>query len=185
MPKKIEIDDPGWAARIVDLRRRMHLSQEELAEKVHTCQTTVSRWETGRTAPAIQKRKLLEALAQQATDKDASELEMINVVAQAIVGNLDTPALLVLSNGMIIATTPGTEYRAGLTLRDQTDPDELGIIDDFEAHLRKMKFWSSAGRGIDYHYVSRGEKRCMSVTPLSIGRYQFCLMQKKAVTGSG
>ena len=185
MPKKTETDDPGWAARVVDLRRRMHLSQEELAEKVHTCQTTVSRWETGRTTPTVQKRKLLEELAQRATDKDASELEMINVVARAIVENLTAPALLFMRNGMVIATTPGTEYRTGLTVREQIAPEELHIQDAFEAHLEKIKFWSSPASSIDYYFVSRGENRCNSATPLRIGSYQFCLMQRKAVTGPG
>ncbi len=47
---------------IFDLRTKMGLSQEELAEKVFVTRQAVSRWETGETTPNTETLKLLSSL---------------------------------------------------------------------------------------------------------------------------
>jgi transcriptional regulator with XRE-family HTH domain len=47
---------------ILDLRTKMGLSQEELAERVFVTRQAVSRWETGETTPNIETLKLLSSL---------------------------------------------------------------------------------------------------------------------------
>ena len=47
---------------ILELRSRMGLSQDELAEKVFVTRQAVSRWETGETTPNIETLKLLSKL---------------------------------------------------------------------------------------------------------------------------
>lgn len=47
---------------IFDLRTKMGISQDELAEKVFVTRQTVSRWETGETTPNTETLKLLSKL---------------------------------------------------------------------------------------------------------------------------
>ena len=47
---------------IYELRTRMGLSQEELAERVYVTRQAVSRWETGETTPNTETLKLLSKL---------------------------------------------------------------------------------------------------------------------------
>lgn len=48
---------------IIDLRKRLSLSQEELAAELGVHRSNVSRWETGDTRPGGAVRKLLDGLA--------------------------------------------------------------------------------------------------------------------------
>ena len=45
---------PGWAKRVVELRRKLGLKQVEFAEKFGVTQPAVSRWETGEMEPALE-----------------------------------------------------------------------------------------------------------------------------------
>lgn len=47
---------------LLELRTKMGLSQEELAEKIHVTRQAVSRWETGETVPNTDTLKLLSRL---------------------------------------------------------------------------------------------------------------------------
>ncbi len=47
---------------IFDLRTKMGISQDELAEKVFVTRQAVSRWETGETTPNMETLKLLSKL---------------------------------------------------------------------------------------------------------------------------
>ena len=47
---------------ILELRTKMGLSQDELAEKVFVTRQAVSRWENGETTPNIETLKLLSKL---------------------------------------------------------------------------------------------------------------------------
>ena len=47
---------------LLDLRTKMGLSQDELAEKVYVTRQAVSRWENGDTVPGTETLKLLSGL---------------------------------------------------------------------------------------------------------------------------
>ncbi len=47
---------------IFELRAKMELSQDDLAEKIHVTRQAVSRWENGETIPNIETLKLLSKL---------------------------------------------------------------------------------------------------------------------------
>lgn len=81
--------------KILELRKKMRLSQEELAERVLVTRQTISKWELGETSPDI---------------KQAKELSKIfNVSLDELVGN-DV-------NDIFIEKVSNTEKLAGLTLR--------------------------------------------------------------------
>ena len=48
--------------KLIELRKKQGLSQEELAEKIFVTRQAVSRWETGDTIPNIDTLKLLSKL---------------------------------------------------------------------------------------------------------------------------
>src|SRR5919109_907089 len=50
--KKTKGSLPEWASRILAMRRRLHLSQGNLARQLNCSAMTVSRWERGLLAPS-------------------------------------------------------------------------------------------------------------------------------------
>ena len=58
--------------RIQQLRRRLSLTQTELAERMGVRQATVSDWERGKQTPTGASVTLLEMLEQKAEEQDAS-----------------------------------------------------------------------------------------------------------------
>ena len=81
--------------KIMNLRKKIGLSQEELAEKVGVARQTISKWELGETSPDI---------------KQAKELSKIFNVS------LDELADNDLKN-VLVEKTSNTEKLAGLTLK--------------------------------------------------------------------
>ena len=47
---------------LLDLRKKNHLTQDELAEKLFVTRQAVSRWESGETTPNIETLKALSKL---------------------------------------------------------------------------------------------------------------------------
>ena len=63
---------------ILELRTKMGLSQDELAEKVFVTRQAVSRWENGETTPNIETLKLLSKLFQYAARlTETADLSML------------------------------------------------------------------------------------------------------------
>ncbi len=59
---------PAWDARKVrDLRRRLRMTQAELAGELNVRQQTVSEWETGQYRPRGASERLLSVVAERAT----------------------------------------------------------------------------------------------------------------------
>ncbi|WP_416232325.1 helix-turn-helix transcriptional regulator [Clostridium kluyveri] len=48
--------------KLLDLRKKEGLSQEDVADKLGVSRQTVSKWETGQTVPELAKVKLLSQL---------------------------------------------------------------------------------------------------------------------------
>lgn len=64
--------------KIMDLRKKIGLSQEELAEKVGVARQTISKWELGETAPDIKQSKKLSEIfnisLDELTDNDIKDV---------------------------------------------------------------------------------------------------------------
>ena len=61
--------ETAWdATRVLDLRRRLGLSQQALADELGVRQQTVSDWETGVYAPRGASRRVLRMVAEQAAE---------------------------------------------------------------------------------------------------------------------
>ena len=69
MPERKTTYETAWdAARVLDLRRRLGLSQQALADELGVRQQTVSDWETGVYAPRGASRRVLRMVAEQAAE---------------------------------------------------------------------------------------------------------------------
>ena len=55
--------------KILELRKKNNLSQEELAEKVGVARQTISKWELGETAPDIKQAKQLASIFNVSVDE--------------------------------------------------------------------------------------------------------------------
>ena len=81
--------------KILELRKKENLSQEELAEKVGVARQTISKWELGETAPDIKQSKQLA--------------DIFNVSVDELVdGNNESAVMKKLSN---------TEKLAGIVIK--------------------------------------------------------------------
>ena len=66
------------ADKIILLRKRQGLSQEELAERMDVTRQAVSKWESGQSAPDLERVLLLSRIFEVTTDqliKDDMELD--------------------------------------------------------------------------------------------------------------
>ena len=69
--------------KILELRKKSNLSQEQLAEKMNVTRQTISKWELNETAPDIKQAKELSKIFKisldELTDNDMSNLFMQKV----------------------------------------------------------------------------------------------------------
>ena len=69
--------------KILELRKKMGLSQEDLAEKVSVTRQTISKWELGETCPDIKQAKELSKIFKVSLDElvsnDISDIMMEKV----------------------------------------------------------------------------------------------------------
>jgi predicted ATPase/DNA-binding CsgD family transcriptional regulator/DNA-binding XRE family transcriptional regulator len=68
----VDADDGDFGARLRELRERLRLSQEQLAQRLGVSFATVNRWEGGRSVPSPRSRARLEQLRRQAADSDGA-----------------------------------------------------------------------------------------------------------------
>jgi predicted ATPase/DNA-binding CsgD family transcriptional regulator/DNA-binding XRE family transcriptional regulator len=64
----VDADDGDFGTRLRELRERLRLSQEQLAQRLGVSFATVNRWEGGRSVPSPRSRARLEQLLRQAED---------------------------------------------------------------------------------------------------------------------
>ena len=69
--------------KIMELRKKNGLSQEELAEKVGVARQTISKWELGETSPDIKQSKELSKIFNVSVD-DLIDNDLQNVVLSKI-----------------------------------------------------------------------------------------------------
>jgi transcriptional regulator with XRE-family HTH domain len=176
-----------WTNKVVELRKTLNLSQDDLAVKLETNQCTISRWERGITTPNYRMRAKLEKLHAAYAEKEEPETELIGIVAQELFDGGSLPSMLFRRDGTVMAISsgneyqPGLKYKVGVTLADQTLPEDRDKLGALEAFLEETDFWNTVNTCFNYPYKSRGEDRCVVLTSVKIGSQTYCLMQKKSL----
>ena len=80
--------------KILELRKKENLSQEQLAEKINVTRQTISKWELNETTPDIKQAKELSRLFKISLD-ELTENDMTTLVMQKV-SNTERLAGLVL-----------------------------------------------------------------------------------------
>ena len=80
--------------KILELRKKENLSQEQLAEKINVTRQTISKWELNETTPDIKQAKELSRLFKISLD-ELTENDMTTLVMQKV-SNTEKLAGLVL-----------------------------------------------------------------------------------------
>ena len=80
--------------KILELRKKENLSQEQLAEKINVTRQTISKWELNETTPDIKQAKELSKLFKISLD-ELTENDMTTLVMQKV-SNTEKIAGLVL-----------------------------------------------------------------------------------------
>ena len=69
--------------KIMELRKKKGLSQEELAEKIGVARQTISKWELGETSPDLKQAKELSKVFKvsldELTDNDIKDILVENI----------------------------------------------------------------------------------------------------------
>ena len=176
-----------WGGKVRDLRRRLNLSQDDLASKLHTNQCTISRWERGITSPNYRMRAKLELLGCSPAEPEKTETEVIAETAQVLFDCSSQPSLLLHHDGTIMAVSsdneyqPGLKYQTGVKLKEQTLPEDMETLLELESFFDEVDFWNTENESFTFPYLSRGEPRCVSLTSVLINSQVYCLMQKVSV----
>lgn len=69
--------------KILELRKKVNLSQEQLAEKINVTRQTISKWELNETAPDIKQAKELSKIFNVSLD-ELTDNEVKNVLVEKI-----------------------------------------------------------------------------------------------------
>lgn len=62
-----------FGAQVKELRERLHLTQQAMAERIGVSFATVNRWENGWTVPSQLARRQIEILCEKSKPADATD----------------------------------------------------------------------------------------------------------------
>ena len=160
-----------WRKLIKSLRISQQFSQFQLAEVLGVDQATISRWERGLSEPQYKQRKVLHGLARDAGLATLGDLTNI-------VNFSPFPMILVDRWKEVIAASESSGFKPGLTVTEQTPPEEQVFVKDFADQLEAAGFWTGGCAKFDYAFNTETECRRAVVIPITIRGQVFALTQK-------
>jgi transcriptional regulator with XRE-family HTH domain len=162
-----------WAELVRKIRSRNRWSQETLAERLQTDQATVSRWERGLGRPIYAMQQKLEALAEQAGFQSLAGIA-------TVVRESPFPMLLTDREGVVLAASVASALQPGLTVVEQTPPDERAFLEDFRSTLEACGFWSGSGPACVEYAFRRGEQEARAiVVAVSLRGQIYAVVQRR------
>ena len=106
-----------WAQLSKSLRQALNLTQSQMAERLGTDQTSISRWERGLTEPQFEMRQLIEGLAQ------GQGLATLDHIVTAV--RLSPfPMILVDRRSRVIAASSCSGFTPGISVMGETPAEE-------------------------------------------------------------
>ena len=171
MAKGENLPLPYWARVVRQIRESAKLNQMELADLLNTQQANVSRWESGATTP---KRELQERLEALATQFGIQSLQGVLFVVRAS----PFPMLLTDQDGLVVGASASSGFTEGLTVIEQTPPDERNHFAAFQQELAERHFWSSGGNRFDYRFQRDGQTACAVVVSVAVQGIVLAIVQQ-------
>lgn len=160
-----------WASMIAQIRNAMRWNQADLAARLGSNQSTVSRWEKGESLPSPDKQALIEKLA-----ADANIASIAGLLT--IVNGSPFPMILVDRLGAVLAASRSSGFMAGLTVIDQTPDEERAFFRDFSESIRASGFWEKDGMSFDYEVDLGTEIRRAVAQSIMIRGAVFAVVQR-------
>lgn len=156
---------------IAQIRNAMRWNQADLAARLGSNQSTVSRWEKGESLPSPDKQALIEKLA-----ADANIASIAGLLT--IVNGSPFPMILVDRLGAVLAASRSSGFMAGLTVIDQTPDEERAFFRDFSESIRASGFWEKDGMSFDYEVDLGTEIRRAVAQSIMIRGAVFAVVQR-------
>ena len=161
-----------WAQLSKSLRQALNLTQSQMAERLGTDQTSISRWERGLTEPQFEMRQLIEGLAQ------GQGLATLDHIVTAV--RLSPfPMILVDRQCRVIAASSSSGFTPGISVMGETPADERENLEQFNARLESSGFWEQRCDHLNYEADINGQRRLAAVvTAIVIRGGIYALVQK-------
>ncbi len=161
-----------WAQLCRNLRQALNLTQIQMAERLGTDQTSISRWERGLTEPQYEMRQLIEGLAQ------GQGLATLDQFVTAV--RLSPfPMILVDRKTRVIAASASSGFTPGLSAFDETPEAERGNLGQFNSQLESSGFWDQRCDHLHYEAEINGKRQLAAVvTPVVIRGGIYALVQR-------
>lgn len=161
-----------WSQLCKSLRQALNLTQAQMAERLGTDQTSLSRWERGLREPQYDMRQLIEALAQ------GQGLATLDHFVTAV--RLSPfPMILVDRQCRVIAASACSGFTPGLSAFDETPPAERENLKQFDNLLDASGFWDQRCDHLNYETEINGQRRLAAVvTAVVIRGGIYALVQK-------
>lgn len=165
-------DRDYWSKLCRNLRQALNLTQIQMAERLGTDQTSVSRWERGLTEPQFEMRQLIEGLAQ---GQGLATLDHIVIAVRLS----PFPMILVDRQSRVIAASSCSGFTAGVSVLDETPADERENLEHFNARLESSGFWDHRCDHLHYEAEINGKRQLAAVvTAIVIRGAVYALVQK-------
>jgi transcriptional regulator with XRE-family HTH domain len=165
-------DRDYWSKLCRNLRQALNLTQIQMAERLGTDQTCVSRWERGLTEPQFEMRQLIEGLAQ---GQGLATLDHIVIAVRLS----PFPMILVDRQSRVIAASSCSGFTAGVSVFDETPADERENLEHFNARLESSGFWDHRCDHLHYEAEINGKRQLAAVvTAIVIRGAVYALVQK-------
>jgi transcriptional regulator with XRE-family HTH domain len=169
MPKKPS--DDYWSSMITQIRDAMAWSQDELADRLGSNQSTVSRWEKSASIPSPEKQQFIERLA--AAANIASIDGLLKIVEAS-----PFPMILVDRRSNVLAASQSSGFKAGLSVIEQTPEDERKAFAQFAEAVAASGFWTGDGKRFDYAFEVDGQRRQAVVQSISARGHIYAVVQR-------
>ena len=165
-------DRDYWSRLCRTLRQSLNLTQSQMAERLGTDQTSVSRWERGLTEPQFEMRQLMEGLAQ---GQGLATLDHIVIAVRLS----PFPMILVDRHSRVIAASSSSGFTAGVSVFDETPAEERENLAQFNTLLESSGFWEQRCDHFNYEADINGQRRLAAViTAIVIRGTIYALVQK-------
>lgn len=161
-----------WSQLCKTLRQSLNLTQGQMAGRLGTDQTSISRWERGLAEPQFEMRQLIEGLAQ------GQGLATLDHIITAI--RLSPfPMILVDRQSRVITASACSGFTPGISVFDETPPAERTNLAHFNAVLEASGFWEQRCDHLNYEAEINGQHRLAAVvTAIVIRGGIYALVQK-------
>jgi DNA-binding XRE family transcriptional regulator len=165
-------DRDYWSKLCRNLRQALNLTQIQMADRLGTDQTSVSRWERGLTEPQFEMRQLIEGLAQ---GQGLATLDHIVIAVRLS----PFPMILVDRENRVIAASSSSGFTPGVSVFKETPSDERENLEGFNAQLESSGFWDHRCHHLHYEAEINGERQLAAVvTAIIIRGAVYALVQK-------